>query len=213
MLGKSSVAEFAVCEDNTVAVAVVSSAASWQGVEARPAIFRRGAAGWANYLKPSVFWAPTELRDINITESGWQGSNVRPLQWQPGPLARLNALRPTVWWTALLDQDRGITSAAFQGSNVRPKPNPARLNYLFPNYWQQAEPVAKFFFINTATPVVFSFFPFSMTFGVSCEYQPELPPVGVFIAEAPLVGEWSAEAAMSVEWSSDGAYCTEGNKV
>jgi hypothetical protein len=158
-----------------------------------------------------------------------QGSNVRPLSFQHGTEAWLNAQRQNVFRTFIEDKDRGITAAAFQGSNVRPGIERRALNYLRPSYWQQAEPIS-FQWAISGFIINYRFNSLGLTFGVTCNYQnevpitdaflPETPLPDVFTKEPPLSAAFSAEAPLSdsfsketpivVSWASDSPYCKPG---
>jgi hypothetical protein len=183
--------------------------ASWQGSNVRPLQFQHGTEGWLNAQRPSVFQTPIIDKDRGITPASFQGSSVRPLQFQHGNEQWLNAQRPSVFRTDIIEQDRGITAAAFQGSNVRPNPVPWRLNYLDPTYFAQIEPIKFQFPIGTEV-INYLFHPVGITFGVSCNYQSEVPITDSFTPETPLPDAFTSETPLVVSWASDSPYCKPG---
>jgi len=99
---------------------------------------------YQNYLKPSVFWTPTDLDGLGVTRASFQGSNERHLSFQFGPPTWRNVDKQNVFQTLIPDRERGITRAASQGSNERhlsyQQGPPNWLNVQKPNVFQTLIP-------------------------------------------------------------------------
>jgi hypothetical protein len=175
-----------------------------QGSNERPLQFQHGTEAWLNVQRPSVFWTPISDRDRGITPAAFQGSNERHLSFRLGPINIGNVYKPNVFQTFISDRDRGITAAAFQGSNVRPNPQLWDRNYLREWYWKETKYVQLPFLLHfNRLMITFTLHQVQMTFGVSCNYQPQDPSSVVFTPEMSLAATWAADAAANVTWTSD----------
>lgn len=205
MLGVVSECETAITEDAPELISVLLFDMT---VRARPFV-RARASLYQSHFDGNF---PIVIVPPDVLPCAYMGSFEVPKQYRRSK-TWANYQKPSVFYTPSTEFERNNTWAGIQGSREKPLPKPWRKNYLFPTFWEQAYPLAKNFFIDPGAQIHFNFFPFTMSFGVSCEYQPEAPPVGVFVPDVPLVGNWVADPAMGIEWDSESNYCTEGNQV
>ena len=187
--------------------------AAFQGSDERWCDFQRGDPKWANYLKPSVFWIPIGLGEAGITGAAFQGSNERWLGFQQGDPRWANYLKPSVFWTPISLSEAGITAAAWQGSFVGAPVlfPPGRYNYLAPSFFAPPKKINNPVTLNiVGTFLSMQQTSFTMSFGVTCNWQGDSPLFDSFTPDGPAVQTYTQEGALVISWGPDAPYCKPG---